>query len=75
MNMEPKRYLTVEEAGDYLGISRWSIYKMVDRRLLPFIPISAEDNPGKPLLRFDRLALDGWMTAKTIKPLKKDDEE
>jgi excisionase family DNA binding protein len=60
-----KRYLNIQEAAQYLRISKWAIYKMVDRRQIPFIPI------GRPL-RFDMKTLDEWMSKRTIKAVNAD---
>jgi len=70
-----KRYLTIAEAASYLCVSRWSLYKLVQRRLVPFIPlttgaVSCGQAAGKAIVRFDIRALDQWMTKKAITPLK-----
>jgi len=35
------RFLNIQEAAEYLRMSRWYLYKMVERRRVPFIPVSA----------------------------------
>ena len=66
---ERSRYLTVEQAAEYLSCSKWTVYKLVDRRKIPFIPITVEDNGSKSIVRFDRQALDVWMAEKMVRPL------
>ena len=75
-----KRYLTVQEASDYLSISRWSLYKLVQRRLVPFIPLTIKETSdnqvqGKALIRFDIAALNQWMTKRMIRPLNVNSKE
>lgn len=66
-----KRYLTVAEAASYLCVSRWTLYKLVDRRLIPFISIGTNGQASaRNLVRFDVKALDQWMEKKAITPLK-----
>lgn len=60
------RYLTIEQAADYLQVSRWSLYKLVQRRRVPFIPVTVDSE--KPILRFDSRALDAWMAKKAVVP-------
>jgi len=55
-----KRYLNTVELAGYLGKSKWWIYKKVKLREIPFIPVGREP-------RFDLVAIDNWMTKKTIK--------
>lgn len=57
-----KRYMDPKQAGDYLGVSKWTIYRLVDDRAsgIPFIKI-------RSILRFDPLALDEWMKKSTVK--------
>ncbi|MBU2572750.1 MAG: helix-turn-helix domain-containing protein [Elusimicrobia bacterium] len=71
-----KRYLTILEATEYLGVSRWSLYKLVQRRLVPFIPIATNVDSynhviGKAIIRFDIQTLDKWMAKNAIIPLNK----
>lgn len=66
-----KRYLSTNELSDYLGISKWSLYKLVQRRNIPFIPIVIEGrkNNGKSLVRFDTREIDKWMKKRSVNPL------
>lgn len=67
------RFLDINEAAHYLSLSKWSLYRLVELRQVPFIPLSPSERPGKaarrPSLRFDIKALDRWMEKKTINPL------
>jgi excisionase family DNA binding protein len=56
-----KRFMDIDELAEYLGISRWTVYKLISKRRLPFIPIS------KRTFRFDRLKIDQWMEKQGIK--------
>lgn len=70
------RYMTVIEAADYLGMSKSSLYRMVENRMVPFIPLSPTKVGAairRPSLRFDVQALDKWMERKVIKPLPESD--
>jgi hypothetical protein len=65
------RYLDVHGAAAYLNVSRWTLYKLVERRKIPFIPIQpAEegDEAKRAIVRFDALALDRWMAKQAINP-------
>lgn len=57
--MNENRYLTVEQAAAYLQVSKWSLYKLVERRDIPFIPFGR-------LLRFDRMAIDRWVEKRSV---------
>lgn len=59
-----KRFLNIKELGEYVGLSRWTIYALVDKRKIPFIPLS------RKALRFDRIHIDKWMEKKEVKTLK-----
>ena len=58
--MEEKRFMDVAELSDYLGVSRWMIYKYIENRDIPFIPFGR-------LIRFDRLAIDKWAEKRTVR--------
>ena len=64
------RYLDVHGAAAYLQVSRWTLYKLVERRRIPFIPIQpAEDGEAKrAIVRFDARALDRWMAKRAVNP-------
>ncbi len=66
------RYLSPKQAASYLGLSVFSIYRLVERRAIPFVPLYPSGNAGKPTkrpsVRFDIEALDSWMRKQTVKP-------
>ena len=66
------RYLDVQGAAAYLHLSRWTLYKLVERRRIPFIPIrpAEEGEATRAIVRFDALALDRWMAAQSVDPPK-----
>jgi predicted DNA-binding transcriptional regulator AlpA len=65
------RYVGARQAAGYLGLSVFSIYRLVERRAIPFIPLhpSGAKEPGRASVRFDLHALDTWMQKQTVKPL------
>jgi excisionase family DNA binding protein len=71
MNQEEptRRYLTLRQAANYLGLSVWSLYRLVGRRAIPFIPLRPSRSAaadGRTSLRFDAIALDRWMQKRTV---------
>lgn len=64
------RYLDVQGAAAYLNLSRWTLYKLVERRRIPFIPIHPGERGEKKraIVRFDSLALDRWMARQAVDP-------
>ena len=66
------RYLSPKQAAMYLGLSVFSIYRLVERRAIPFVPLypsgSARKPTKRPSVRFDIEALDSWMKKQTVKP-------
>lgn len=56
---QDKRFMDVEEVSEYLGISKWLIYKYVKNREMPFIPFGR-------LVRFDRHAVERWTEKRTV---------
>jgi hypothetical protein len=65
------RYLTPRQAAAYLNVSVWTIYRLVEQRQIPFIPLTAVQKSSsakkRPSLRFDVKALDRWMEQRAIK--------
>jgi hypothetical protein len=49
----------------------FSIYRLVERRAIPFVPLYPSGSAGKPTkrpsVRFDMEALDRWMKKQTVK--------
>jgi excisionase family DNA binding protein len=66
------RYLSPKQAAAYLGLSVFSVYRLIDRRAVPFVPLypsgRAAQTGGRPSVRFDIEALDAWMRKQTVKP-------
>ena len=52
--LNERKYLSFEEAANYLGMSKSNLYKKTAARLIPFI------KPGKKLL-FNREVIDQWL--------------
>jgi excisionase family DNA binding protein len=65
------RYLSPRAAAQYLGLSVFSVYRLIARRAIPFIPIhpSGPKACGRASVRFDIHTLDAWMRKQTVKPL------
>ena len=61
-----KRYLTVEQLAEYIQVLKWSIYKLVDRRRIPFIGLTITGDDGKKAIRFDIRAIDKWMNQRSV---------
>lgn len=57
--MEEKRFMNVSELSDYLGLSKWMIYKYIENRGIPFIPFGR-------LIRFDRVAVERWAEKRMV---------
>lgn len=70
MDQSVARYLDIQGAAAYLHLSRWTLYKLVQRRRIPFIPIapSEEGAAKRAIVRFDRVALDAWMRGQMVEP-------
>jgi hypothetical protein len=73
METERSRYLSAKEAAAHLGFSVFSIYRLVERRAIPFIPVCPSGTRGqaasRPSIRFDVRALDAWMQKRVVRPL------
>lgn len=57
-----KRLLNIEEASEYLGIPRGSLYKMAWQGRFPFVV-----RVGRAL-RFDKPKMDSWIDENTEEP-------
>lgn len=57
-----KRLLKIEEAAEYLGIPKQTLYKFVWQKRLPFVV-----RVGRAL-RFDKIKMDKWIEENTDKP-------
>lgn len=54
-----KRYMTIDQLAAYLEVSKFTIYRLINRREIPFIPMGR-------IRRFDPLAIDEWMKKRTV---------
>lgn len=59
--LEPARYLTVEQVAAYLSMSPKAIRRRVDSGSIPYRKVGR-------LLRFDRLAIDAWISGTGLSP-------
>lgn len=57
---QQKRVLNTEEAAQYLGVSKYTLYQMTCKGAIPFSRPNVKGKPSK-FLYFDRLALDEWL--------------
>ncbi len=60
-NIQPN-LLAIDEVAEFLGISKDTIYKMVNQRRIPFVKVGR-------LLRFERDALDAWIRQHAEMPM------
>lgn len=65
------RYLSAKQAAAYLGLSVFSVYRLIERRAIPFVPLYPSGRTaqagGRPSVRFDIETLDAWMKKQTVK--------
>lgn len=61
-SMVPRKFLTVKEVSEYIGIATDTIYTMVSQKRIPFAKVGR-------LLRFDQTELDGWIEKHTVMPI------
>jgi len=57
-----KRFLGIEEASQYLGLTRGTLYVWVCQRRIPYLKI------GK-LVKFDLLEIEKWLNDKRYKEM------
>jgi excisionase family DNA binding protein len=55
-----KEILTLEEAADYLSLSKSALYKLTSRREISFY------NPGGKKIYFKKTELENWIISKRI---------
>jgi excisionase family DNA binding protein len=60
----PQNLLNITGLADYLGLSRQTVDNMVKEHRIPFVRISERR------VRFERRAIDDWLTKKTHKPVR-----
>jgi excisionase family DNA binding protein len=58
-----KKYLTVRELSEYLGIPKHTIYSWTSMKRIPYVKIGR-------LLRFDKNKIDSWLKERSIEPLE-----
>ena len=63
-----QRYWTMQEVAAYIGVSKSTIIRWVNMRIIPFImlPPTSRSNPKKSNVRFDPNRIDDWMKSKEI---------
>ncbi len=62
VNVTP-RYLRVPQAAAYLGFAPKTLYRLVEEKRIPYIR-------KRRTLLFDKPALDKWMQADSVNPLR-----
>lgn len=63
-NSQQKEILTIEEAKDYLQLSKSCIYKLTSKREIPFYI------PGGKKIYFKRSELDFWIYDSRVTPIQ-----
>lgn len=64
-----KEILTLEEAADFLSLSKSAIYKLTSKKEIPYY------NPGGKKIFFKRIELENWiLTSKSVSVDEIDDE-
>ncbi|HOL95990.1 MAG TPA: helix-turn-helix domain-containing protein [bacterium] len=64
MSNDPKnqrRWMTVKEIAEYLGLTTKAIYNRVHMRRIPYSKLGGS-------LRFDKEAIDNWLSKNTVLP-------
>ena len=59
--------LTAKAAGEYLGLSRTTLYRKRLMGQIPYVNLATE---GKPIIRFRREDLDRWVTSGLKNPVR-----
>jgi excisionase family DNA binding protein len=57
-----RRLITIQEAGEYTGLSPHTLYTMVSQRRVPFVKVGR-------LVKFDQAMLDAWIKQHTVMPM------
>ncbi len=57
-----RRFISIQEAADYTGLSPHTLYKMVSQRRIPFVKMGR-------LTKFDVALLDAWIKQNTVMPM------
>lgn len=58
-----RRFMNVRQLSEYLGISRWMLYKYVENREIPFAPFGR-------LVRFDRVEVEKWVSKRMVRAFR-----
>jgi excisionase family DNA binding protein len=67
--IQQKERLTLEEATEYLQLSKSCLYKMTSKREIPVY------SPGGKKIYFKRTELDAWVFASRIAPTREFEDE
>jgi excisionase family DNA binding protein len=67
--IQQKERLTLEEATEYLQLSRSCLYKMTSKREIPVY------SPGGKKIYFKRIELDAWVFKSRIAPVSEFEDE
>jgi excisionase family DNA binding protein len=54
--------MTIQEAGEYTGLSPHTLYTMVSQRRVPYVKVGR-------LVKFDQAMLDAWIKQQTVMPM------
>lgn len=57
-----RRFLSVQEAAQYTGLSPHTLYAMVSQRRIPFVKLGR-------LVKFDARMLEEWIRQNTVMPM------
>ncbi len=56
-----KRWMTVNEAAEYLGLTTKAVYNRVHMRRIPYTKLGGS-------LRFDKEAIENWLANNSVQP-------
>lgn len=54
-----KRYFSIDELSDYLGVTRGTLYVWVCHRKIPYLKVGR-------LVKFDLLRIEKWLEEKSV---------
>ncbi len=57
-----RRLISIQEAAEYTGLSRHTLYTMVSQRRIPYVKVGR-------LTKFDLRLLDEWIANHTVMPM------
>jgi len=57
-----RRLITIQEAGEYTGLSPHTLYTMVSQKKVPYVKMGR-------LVKFDVELLDKWIKEHTVMPM------